>query len=211
MREYSLYLFDFDNTLFDSSRSIEETIVAYTSAAGIHYEHSLFPRFASLTMEDIYAMLPDDPAAERRFEKAYIAATKSDSYMTSVPFPDAERVLRELKAFGKDVGIASNKFAYKIRDLLTENGLADCVDEVVGYEDTEDHKPDPEPLELAASRFDVPKEDILYVGDGTNDSQAAEAFGVDVAIVDRGDGLSERNVPATYSISSLEELLEGWE
>lgn len=211
MRGYSLYLFDFDNTLFDTSRDLEETIVSYTSAAGIPYDHSMFPRFSAMTMEDIYALLPDDPVVERRFEKAYIAATRSDSYLTGLPYPDAVAALKGLRARGRSIGIASNKFGYKIRDLLEANGLSGYADVVVGYDDTADHKPDPEPLELAASHFDVPKNDILYVGDNEVDLRAARAFGVDIAIVDRGNGLSDRGMDADYTMGSLEALLEGWE
>ncbi len=48
----------------------------------------------------------------------------------------------------------------------------------VAYEDTEKHKPDPEPLLLAAKQLGVAPEECVYVGDVRNDFDAAHAAGM---------------------------------
>ena len=46
---------------------------------------------------------------------------------------------------------------------------------VVGGDETEKHKPDPEPLLLAAQRLGVSPQDCAYVGDSPFDIRAAKA------------------------------------
>lgn len=48
----------------------------------------------------------------------------------------------------------------------------------VGYEDTENHKPDPEPLLLATKRLGIRPEECVYIGDVENDVKAARAAGM---------------------------------
>ena len=48
----------------------------------------------------------------------------------------------------------------------------------VTYEDTENHKPDPEPLLLAAKQLNVTPADCVYIGDVRSDFDAAKAAGM---------------------------------
>ena len=48
----------------------------------------------------------------------------------------------------------------------------------VAYEDTENHKPDPEPLILASKQLGVPPDECVYIGDVENDMKAARAAGM---------------------------------
>ena len=55
--------------------------------------------------------------------------------------------------------------------------LEDYFETVVAYEDTEIHKPEPEPLLEAARRMGVAIERCAYVGDSPHDMNAAIAAG----------------------------------
>lgn len=211
MKEYAFYLFDFDNTTFDSTPSMELMLSAGMEAVGLHYDHSMFPLYAGKTMSDIFRSLPGGPYDKDAFFRAFSAVSDSDAYRSTVPFPETVRVLKGLKARGKRIGFASGKRTYKIEELLSTYGLRDTTDVIVGYDDSERHKPDPQPIAIACSRSDIPKADTLYVGDSMNDYLSAHAYGIDVAIVNRGNGQVSDDIPATYTIRSLEELLEGWE
>jgi N-acetyl-D-muramate 6-phosphate phosphatase len=48
---------------------------------------------------------------------------------------------------------------------------------VVSYEDTEKHKPDPEPLLLAVKKLNLKPEECVYIGDAETDMQAGKAAG----------------------------------
>jgi len=56
--------------------------------------------------------------------------------------------------------------------------LKPCFKIAIGYEDTENHKPHPEPLLLAASQLSVPPGECVYIGDVENDLLAARAAGM---------------------------------
>ena len=68
-------------------------------------------------------------------------------------------------------------------------------DVVVGADDTERHKPDPEPILLALERLGAAPEDAAYVGDSPFDIRAAKAAGVAAIGVTWG-GIHSARAPA---------------
>ena len=48
---------------------------------------------------------------------------------------------------------------------------------IVAWEDTEKHKPDPEPLQKVMEKLGVMREEAVYIGDVENDLKAARAAG----------------------------------
>ena len=207
MREYRLYLFDFDNTLYDTNEGIREILRNALPMVGVEYDDSRFGEFSGLSMDQVFERYVGDWSLYDRYREEFMRIVRSDVYMTGVPFPETEHVLRELRSRGKRIGIVSGKMSFKIENLMGRDGMLDLVETIVGYGDTERHKPFPDPIELALSRFDIPKGDVLYVGDSPNDSGAAINAGIDCAIVNRHNGLTTDGLECTYELDSLEGLL----
>lgn len=207
MREYSLYLFDFDNTLYDTNEGIREILRHALPIVGVEYDDSRFPEFSGLSMDQVFDRFVGSRELYDRYRNEFMRIVRSDVYLSGVPFPETGSVLRELGSRGKHIGVVSGKMSYKIRNLMERDGMLDLVEVVVGYGDTERHKPFPDPIDLALSHFDVPKGDVLYVGDSPNDSGAAMNTGVDCAIVNRHNGLTPDGLECTYEVGSLMELL----
>ena len=207
MREYRLYLFDFDNTLYDTNEGIREILRNALPMVGVEYDDSRFGEFSGLSMDQVFERYVGDWDLYDRYRDEFMRIVRSDVYMTGVPFPETEHVLRELRSRGKRIGIVSGKMSFKIENLMGRDGMLDLVETIVGYGDTERHKPFPDPIELALSRFDIPKGDVLYVGDSPNDSGAAINAGIDCAIVNRHNGLTPDGLKCTYELDSLEGLL----
>ena len=207
MREYRLYLFDFDNTLYDTNEGIREILRNALPMVGVEYDDSRFGEFSGLSMDQVFERYVGDWSLYDRYREEFMRIVRSDVYMTGVPFPETEHVLRELRSRGKRIGIVSGKMSFKIENLMGRDGMLDLVETIVGYGDTERHKPFPDPIELALSRFDIPKGDVLYVGDSPNDSGAAINAGIDCAIVNRHNGLTPDGLECTYELDSLEGLL----
>ncbi len=207
MREYSLYLFDFDNTLYDTNEGIREILRHALPMVGVEYDDSMFGEFTGLSMDQVFERYVGDWSLYDRYKDEFMRIVRSDVYMTGTPFPETERVLRELRNRGRRLGIVSGKMSFKIENLMGRDGMLDMIETIVGYGDTERHKPFPDPIELALSRFDVPKEDVLYIGDSPNDSDAAINAGIDCAIVNRHNGLTPDGLECTYELDSLEGLL----
>ena len=101
----------------------------------------------------------------------------------------------------------SGKKRYKIVNLLEAQGMLRFPEVIVGFDETPNHKPSPDPILLGMSAFDVPPDDTLYVGDSPNDALAARAAGIDCAIVNRHNGLNDLPCECTYRIESLDEIL----
>lgn len=207
MREYSLYLFDFDNTLYDTNEGIREILRHALPMVGVEYDDSMFGEFTGLSMDQVFERYVGDWSLYDRYKDEFMRIVRSDVYMTGTPFPETERVLRELRNRGRRLGIVSGKMSFKIENLMGRDGMLDMIETIVGYGDTERHKPFPDPIELALSRFDVPKEDVLYIGDSPNDSGAAINAGIDCAIINRHNGLTPDGLECTYELDSLEGLL----
>lgn len=207
MREYSLYLFDFDNTLYDTNEGIREILRHALPMVGVEYDDSMFGEFTGLSMDQVFERYVGDWSLYDRYKDEFMRIVRSDVYMTGTPFPETERVLRELRNRRRRLGIVSGKMSFKIENLMGRDGMLDMIETIVGYGDTERHKPFPDPIELALSRFDVPKEDVLYIGDSPNDSDAAINAGIDCAIVNRHNGLTPDGLECTYELDSLEGLL----
>ena len=208
MREYALYLFDFDNTLFDTRCGIEAILREALPVLGVEYGPDSFDECLGLTMDQVYdRYMGDDRSRYRDFERSFMSVVMSDAYLGAPPFPETARVLESLRARGKRVGVVSGKKAYKIVNLLRANGLDGYPETVVGFDETERHKPFPDPILKGMSFFDVPKDETVYVGDSPNDALAAEAAGVDCVIVDRHNQLSVEGIECTCQVDSLDELI----
>ncbi len=208
MREYALYLFDFDNTLFDTRCGIEAILREALPVLGVEYGPDSFDECLGLTMDQVYdRYMGDDRSRYRDFERSFMSVVMSDAYLGAPPFPETARVLESLRARGKRIGVVSGKKAYKIVNLLRANGLDGYPETVVGFDETERHKPLPDPILKGMSSFDVPKDETVYVGDSPNDAMAAEAAGVDCVIVDRHNQLSVEGIECTCQVDSLDELI----
>ena len=208
MREYALYLFDFDNTLFDTRCGIEAILREAMPVLGVEYGPDSFDECLGLTMDQVYdRYMGDDRSRYRDFERSFMSVVMSDAYLGAPPFPETARVLESLRARGKRIGVVSGKKAYKIVNLLKANGLDGYPETVVGFDETERHKPFPDPILKGMSFFDVPKDETVYVGDSPNDALAAEAAGVDCVIVDRHNQLSVEGIECTCQVDSLDELI----
>ncbi|TQS79607.1 MAG: hypothetical protein A3205_02155 [Methanomassiliicoccales archaeon Mx-03] len=208
MREYALYLFDFDNTLFDTRCGIEAILREALPVLGVEYGPDSFDECLGLTMDQVYdRYMGDDRSRYRDFERSFMSVVMSDAYLGAPPFPETARVLESLRVRGKRIGVVSGKKAYKIVNLLRANGLDGYPETVVGFDETDRHKPLPDPILKGMSSFDVPKDETVYVGDSPNDALAAEAAGVDCVIVDRHNQLSVEGIECTCQVDSLDELI----
>lgn len=83
-----------------------------------------------------------------------------------------------LQEQGVAVGIVSSKLRRRIDAILALAGLQSYVDVLVGGEDVERHKPDPEGLAYALAQLGLPPAAAIYVGDHAVDAQAAERAGM---------------------------------
>ena len=91
------------------------------------------------------------------------------------PFEGIEDVLVRLHEDGVRIGVVTAKWRSTVELAFARLRVADLFETVVGGDETEQHKPDPAPLLLAARRLGVEPQDCAYVGDSPFDIRAAKA------------------------------------
>jgi pyrophosphatase PpaX len=127
------------------------------------------------------------------------------------PCVGIEQALAELRREGRRLGIVTAKRQATVRlafEVLPQ--LQPFFDVVVGAEDTELHKPHPEPLLLALERLAARPAEAAYVGDSPFDVRAAKAAGLTaIAVSWGGIHSAERLVEAEPHelVHDAEELL----
>jgi pyrophosphatase PpaX len=93
-------------------------------------------------------------------------------------FDELLGLLPRLKAEGRKLGIVTAKRHRTVALALDRfPALRDGFDVVVAHEDTDRHKPDPDPVLLAIERLGGTPAEAAYVGDSPFDIRAAKAAG----------------------------------
>jgi len=100
-------------------------------------------------------------------------------------------VLVRLREEGRRLGIVTAKRRVTVELAFAVLPLRDLFETVVGGDETERHKPDPEPLLVAAGRLGADPGDCAYVGDSPFDIRAAKAAGMHAVAVTWG-GIHDR-------------------
>ena len=121
-----------------------------------------------------------------------------------------EDVLVRLKEEGRRLGVVTAKRRSTVELAFARVPLGHLFETVVGGDETERHKPDPEPLLLAAERMNARPDETAYVGDSPFDIRAAKAAGMHAVAVTWGrihDRAKLEAVGPDAIVDSAEELL----
>lgn len=176
-------LFDFDGTLVDTTELIYQSMRHATSEVlgrdDLSREALLanvgqpLPRQMELLAEGEAERVEDLLQSYRLHNEEHHDALIEE-------FPGIEDSLARLQAGGVEVAVVTSKRRFSVEMALQSfPGLGEVVDRFVTMEDTEEHKPHPEPLlkglELLGG---VPKDEAAYVGDSPFDVAAAKAAGL---------------------------------
>jgi pyrophosphatase PpaX len=92
--------------------------------------------------------------------------------------PGMADVLVRLHREGRRLGVVTAKRRSTVELAFARVPLAHLFETIVGGDETERHKPDPEPLLLAAERMGAKPAETAYVGDSPFDVLAAKAAGM---------------------------------
>ena len=182
---FSVVLFDLDGTVIDSGSIIlASRRYATREVLGRDYDDSeLLAAVGGPGLEAQMAVLAPDRVDE--LVRVYRAHNEPlhDELECCAGMDD---VLVRLKDEGRRLGIVTAKRRETVELAFARLPLAHLFETVVGGDETERHKPDPEPLLLAAERLSVAAADTAYVGDSPFDVRAAKAAGMHAVAVTWG-------------------------
>ena len=204
MKDYSLYIFDFDMTLFDSMKGVKICYRKAFQAVGFPFDESKCPVYIRESIDHTFERFSSAPCKKREFIAAFIRESETSMLHNTVIFPETDQVIKALMLKGKRLCIASGKSEERIKSILKNHGLCGAFEHVIGYERTLEPKPSPYCLNHIISKYDIPKDRICYVGDAVNDMKAAQNAGIDGIYIPRGN---PEDAPCTVKIDSLRDLL----
>jgi phosphoglycolate phosphatase len=172
-----LIAYDCDGVLVDSRRANEayyNYILDHFNLPRVHYDqlHMIQVLAASQVIDALFAGTGLTEKA-RLFEKSivdhqFLELTKIEPHVTDV--------LKQIRK-GRLTAVVSNR-GKSLRPLLTHHGIGDLFDMVVGSNDVDRKKPDPESLEKVMDHFSILRDQVLYVGDSEIDQILCRLAGV---------------------------------
>ena len=178
-------LFDLDGTLIDTTELIL-TSCAYTFERHVGATPSrdaLIATFGRSLPEALREFardvgLPDPDQAADEMLATYRAHNDEHHDALIREFPGVPAMLDALERAQCRLGVVTSKREGAARRGLDCYDLTHYFEVAVFHDDTERHKPDPEPLLAAASRLGLGVQDVVYVGDSVHDMAAGRAAGI---------------------------------
>jgi pyrophosphatase PpaX len=182
---FPVVLFDLDGTVVDSGEIILASMRHATrEVLGREYaDEELMRAVGGPGLEaQMEALAPD------RAEELVLSyrAHNEPLHDGLEPCKGMEGVLRRLKEEGRRLGVVTAKRRSTVELAFRSVPLGHLFETVVGGDETERHKPDPEPLLLAAERLGADPRRTAYVGDSPFDVRAAKAAGMHAVAVTWG-------------------------
>ncbi len=181
MEKFQAVIFDFDYTLADSSPAVIEC--ANTALRGMGLPPAsgdAIRRTIGLSLPETLLRLAGEEHRNRAEEFRRLWRAKSVHVMVdgTTLLPGVEVAIEALRNRGLRLGIVSTKFHSPIQAVLGRENLLDKFDAVIGGDDVEQFKPDPQGLLLAIEQVGSQPGHTLYVGDNATDAETARRAGV---------------------------------
>jgi pyrophosphatase PpaX len=143
-------------------------------------------RWIGQTLYNTFSQRNPDRAAE--LVDSYVAWNADHLEELLQDYPGVDELLGDLTGAGATIAVVTSKRQVSADNTLRSAGLAERLPVLVAMEDTDVHKPNPEPLLLALARLGAGATECVYIGDAVVDVQAARAAGMAAIAVTWGAG-----------------------
>jgi phosphoglycolate phosphatase len=207
---YRAILFDFDYTLADSSRGIEDCVNHALAEMGLPAASArAVSETVGLSLAETFCRLtgPATPEQCAEFSRHFIARADHVMVDSTMLYDTTRTVIPDLKRRGLAIGVLSTKFRRRIAAVLGREKMGGYFDVIVGGEDVANHKPHPEGALKAVQALGAAATEILYVGDSVVDAECARRAEIPFAAV--LTGVTSRHAFTSYQPVAVVESLAG--
>jgi len=211
-----LILFDLDGTLVDSASDLyramnmslnvlqlpevtEEQVRTWVGKGTALFCHS--------TLQYLTGQV--DPAQHQQLLDTFLEIYNAEPCVDTQPFNGVVDFLDWGLSNNKQMICVTNKPEQPARMIVESLGLSKYFVDVIGGDRFEERKPHPRQLLFCVNEYQLAKEQVLMLGDSSNDVEAARRAGVDCIVVSYGynHGENIQDCQPQQVVDDLTELL----
>lgn len=173
-------LFDLDGTLINTNPIIIASFI-HTFKKHTNKTYSVDQVLPFIGPPLIDSMNAIDSTQAEAMMKTYIDHNIKHHDEFVKPYPHVVETIKVLHERGYKMAIVTTKITATAKLGLELTGLAPYFDVVIGLNEVDNAKPDPEPIYKALEALDAKPEEALMVGDNYHDIEAGQNAGTKTA------------------------------
>ncbi len=130
-------------------------------------------------------------------------------YKVLSPFTEVRDTLKKLKQSNYKLAILSNGTPDLLNELVVSNQLKDIFDDIFSVEEAGIFKPDSKVYDLPINKYNIEKNEVLFLSANTWDVSGAGNYGYNTVWVNRNNNIFDKlDFEPSQQISNLSELLD---
>ena len=130
-------------------------------------------------------------------------------YKVLSPFTEVRDTLKKLKQSNYKLAILSNGTPDLLNELVVSNQLKDIFDDIFSAEEAGIFKPDSKVYDLPINKYNIEKNEVLFLSANTWDVSGAGNYGYNTVWVNRNNNIFDKlDFEPNKQISNLSELLD---
>ena len=130
-------------------------------------------------------------------------------YKVLSPFTEVRDALIKLKQSNYKLAILSNGTPDLLNELVVSNQLKDIFDDIFSVEEAGIFKPDSKVYDLPINKYNIEKNEVLFLSANTWDVSGAGNYGYNTVWVNRNNNIFDKlDFEPNQQISNLSELLD---
>ena len=188
-----LILFDLDGTLVDSAFDLYRAMNMSLNALQLPTVTEAQVRiwvgkgtalFCQSTLQHLTGKV--DPAQQQQLLDTFLKIYNADPCVETQPFDGILEFLEWGLAQKKTMICVTNKPEAPARAIVDHLGMTHYFADVIGGDRFEERKPHPRQLLHCVEQYAQSKDQVLMIGDSSNDVEAARRAGIDCVVVSYG-------------------------
>ena len=186
-------LFDLDGTLVDSATDLHRAMNMSLNALQLPTVTEAQVRvwvgkgtalFCQSTLQHLTGKV--DPAQQQQLLETFLKIYNAEPCVETQPFDGILEFLEWGLAQKKTMICVTNKPEAPARAIVDHLGMTHYFADVIGGDRFEERKPHPRQLLHCVEQYAQSKDQVLMIGDSSNDVEAARRAGIDCVVVSYG-------------------------